>query len=138
MGRTMDDAFIEKETLDRLTNWCNRLAEQTKAYMDSIISRYVSGMRVQYDCDTAPNLYGLPMIGLYIVSNKITDHDVVFGCRDNISFRPAGNYSSIDNQLAFDYYKALLENKVDHMLLNYCKQIRRYDKEQGENDGNSV
>ena len=129
MGRTM----IEKETLDHLADWCLRLVKQTKEYMDSIIPRYVSGMRVQYDCDTAPNLYGLPTIGLYIVSNKNIDHDVVFGCRDNISFRPADDYSSIDDQLAFDYYKALLENKVDHMFLNYCKQIRRYDKEQEEN-----
>lgn len=129
---------IEKETLNHLTDWCNRLVEQTKEYMDSIIPRYVSGMRVRYDCDTAPNLYGLPMIGLYIMSNKTADHDVVFGCRDNISFRPADRYSIIDDQLAFDYYKTLLENKVDHMFFNYCRQIRRYDKEQEENDGNSV
>lgn len=101
--------IIEKETLDHLTDWCNRLVEQTKAYMDSIIPRYVSGMRVQYDCDITPNLYGLPMIGLYIVSNKTADHDIVFGCRDNIGFRPADNYNIIDDQLAFDHYKTLLK-----------------------------
>lgn len=123
--------------------------------IDEFSPRSINGMNVKWTCEFAGVQFNTPIIKIQVRSHKLNvGHPLSIDKTFGVGFTQAiemlqeirpipdqEDYMSsliMNNDQIVNYYSRVLADKIEAMFLEYCRQICRYDKEQEENDGNSV
>ena len=123
--------------------------------IDEFSPRSINGMKVKWACEFAGVQFNTPLIKIRVESHLIsTNHPLHIAKTFSAGFTEAIEWlqeltpipdqedymnAQISNTDAMvDYYSRKLTIVIERMFYDHLKQIRKYDKELEENDGNSV
>lgn len=123
--------------------------------IDEFSPRSINGMKVKWTCEFAGIQFNTPIIKIRVESHLLsTDHPLRIAKTFGVGFTEALTWlqetKPIPDQEDYmdilipkgdgvvHYYSQRMMYLVKRMFYEYLEQIRQYDKELEENDGNSV